>query len=136
MDRGISIHTPVKGATFYYHCFSEIVINFNPHTREGCDLWMQKGEAGKKISIHTPVKGATLVEIRNAWLPTISIHTPVKGATSNLSQNLRQKIISIHTPVKGATFYYHCFSEIVINFNPHTREGCDGRSDKPGYRVP
>ena len=34
----ISIHAPVKGATFFYGDTANAIPNFNPRTREGCDL--------------------------------------------------------------------------------------------------
>ena len=56
----ISIHAPVKGAT--YTSVS------NP--------------SKIKISIHAPVKGATLIQYRVFAATDISIHAPVKGATA------------------------------------------------------
>ena len=58
----ISIHAPVKGATF-------IVIippirrgDFNPRTREGCDAILSpRYVCNDSISIHAPVKGATVL---------------------------------------------------------------------------
>ena len=35
----ISIHAPVKGATFIAITFNYYCFNFNPRTREGCDNW-------------------------------------------------------------------------------------------------
>ena len=57
----ISIHAPVKGATFIY---------LLPPFRNA-------------ISIHAPVKGATFFTNRRQPLIQISIHAPVKGATSD-----------------------------------------------------
>ena len=61
---------------------SKLTTDFNPHTREGCDL------AGVtlyiqfyQISIHTPVKGVTHVPVVSLGPKGISIHTPVKGVT-------------------------------------------------------
>ena len=34
--------------------------------------------------------------------------------------------ISIHAPVKGATIYIASFKSRYKDFNPRTREGCDG----------
>ena len=55
----ISIHAPVKGATY-------------PDA---------DGERGNRISIHAPVKGATDRRMKSLYLDPISIHAPVKGAT-------------------------------------------------------
>ena len=56
----ISIHAPVKGATFIVLALFPVILYFNPRTREGCDL-----------------PGNSLYTLR----PAISIHAPVKGAT-------------------------------------------------------
>ena len=59
-DFWISIHAPVKGATRLSPGTGDGQCDFNPRTREGCDL-----DAGRlvpfyiDISIHAPVKGAT-----------------------------------------------------------------------------
>ena len=58
----ISIHAPVKGATLKHHLFMIAIENFNPRTREGCDLYLGSATPWTKaISIHAPVKGATSV---------------------------------------------------------------------------
>ena len=56
----ISIHAPVKGATWGQITFTGITGDFNPRTREGCDV-QGRAEAAHDfvISIHAPVKGAT-----------------------------------------------------------------------------
>ena len=56
----ISIHAPVKGATFFL--FLKALKGF--------------------ISIHAPVKGATSISFFNDSSILISIHAPVKGATA------------------------------------------------------
>ena len=125
--------------------------NFNPRTREGCDTGTVtglillgiisihapvKGATGNEtidgfkvfiISIHAPVKGATRIFSR-VWKTflQISIHAPVKGATLfRVPARLRRCSISIHAPVKGATIDCLAISQISIDFNPRTREGCD-----------
>ena len=56
----ISIHAPVKGATRLHDYKVEIVWDFNPRTREGCDdITVLKSFYVIFISIHAPVKGAT-----------------------------------------------------------------------------
>ena len=82
----ISIHAPVKGATYlrqtpsgrYWHfnprtregcdvsSSSAISIDmsyFNPRTREGCDVFFPNMQTFSTISIHAPVKGATVVQL-------------------------------------------------------------------------
>ena len=78
----ISIHAPVKGATFS----------------------MSPTNTAIGISIHAPVKGATQGTTFYNSKPRISIHAPVKGATRIQSYiHLARSNISIHAPVKGAT---------------------------------
>ena len=127
--RYISIHAPVKGATLqtFPHgaehfdfnprtregcdvilptVVCSIGLNFNPRTREGCDTpKFQCEDDAAQISIHAPVKGATRCHAVgwNVFL-RISIHAPVKGATSHCQLSKRfPALISIHAPVKGAT---------------------------------
>ena len=72
----ISIHAPVKGATRKdaSSCISSS--NFNPRTREGCDLIGGNDPAYKVvISIHAPVKGATVfIFFNNGFLTFQSTH--------------------------------------------------------------
>ena len=56
----ISIHAPVKGATKAPLKIIMGAINFNPRTREGCDVSKLQEDKEYLISIHAPVKGATV----------------------------------------------------------------------------
>ena len=129
--------------------FFSRITNFNPRTREGCDLLAYLANKYRKISIHAPVKGATGAGVTKITkLIAISIHAPVKGATTVVAispplivyfnprtregcdfQSLDCRdgccIISIHAPVKGATMSKSPFSSSRPDFNPRTREGCD-----------
>ena len=58
--RSISIHAPVKGATIIQTANNKSKLDFNPRTREGCDVQIGHTEHSQStISIHAPVKGAT-----------------------------------------------------------------------------
>ena len=108
----ISIHAPVKGATT--SCLTSAIAtnNFNPRTREGCDIIMPKNSIIRYlISIHAPVKGATrdLRRLEQA-VDVISIHAPVKGATSPGRYIDDERRISIHAPVKGATNQFDAYT--------------------------
>ena len=59
---GVSIHAPVKGATY-----------FN-----------DRNKANRWVSIHAPVKGATMHHHIFDTFLKVSIHAPVKGATLKL----------------------------------------------------
>ena len=86
------------------------MINFNPRTREGCDRQADTF-AG---NILMPAK--------------ISIHAPARGATYlTLDIDKIASLISIHAPARGATrSYYEIIYDKPRDFNPRTREGCDG----------
>ena len=122
----ISIHAPVKGATWrapipryrlqYFNPRSRegsdhqwraarsLPRHFNPRSREGSDINCDICRLSKSlISIHAPVKGATGSSNRTHNQRYISIHAPVKGATVRISADYIVCIISIHAPVKGAT---------------------------------
>ncbi len=73
------------------------------------------------------MKGVTAAAIEAALLDIISIHTPVKGVTEWIEDGISRIGISIHTPVKGVTGLGLIRTLRHRNFNPHTREGCDGR---------
>jgi len=58
---------------------------FNPHTREGCDLYHHKSSRSQdEISIHTPARGVTSVKPINGNACFISIHTPARGVTGGI----------------------------------------------------
>ena len=96
----------MKGATNRDNLLIGSVSNFNPRTREGCDL----------VDTHRPY-----------LIVDISIHAPVKGATSGVGMMIKPEyFISIHAPVKGATDgVVDVRRGVNRNFNPRTREGCD-----------
>ena len=79
--------------------------NFNPRTREGCDVKLLSTLAlARLISIHAPVKGA--IRGQRQWRES-------------------SRDISIHAPVKGAMGPFALASSGTADFNPRTREGCD-----------
>ena len=100
----ISIHTPARGVTTLTRWTASASINFNPHSREGSDLWFARladriyhfnphsregSDAQDRepvlflcISIHTPARGVTLLHVMPPYVSRISIHTPARGVTS------------------------------------------------------
>ena len=83
-DAGISIHAPVRGATFLLPYFDLLIIYFNPRPREGGDDDGYVLDELIDISIHAPVRGATCVVNDGHIDVRISIHAPVRGATNLL----------------------------------------------------
>ena len=103
----ISIHTPTKGVTALANNLADIFPDFNPHSHEGSDRYFFSVVISCIISIHTPTKGVTIADYSSGWVPEISIHTPTKGVTLQV----------IH------------FRKRLKNFNPHSHEGSDCRSN-------
>ncbi len=56
----------------------------------------------------------------------ISIHAPARGATRAPAKRQKIRQISIHAPARGATLQLNSPTSCRQNFNPRTREGCDG----------
>ena len=108
----------------------ELYKNFNPRTREGCDLpFFKIHERQLVISIHAPVKGATFDVLHGrARIRVISIHAPVKGATNLARQPMEQRIDFNPRTREGCDSTVESGSVYTkIHFNPRTREGCDAQ---------
>ena len=100
----ISIHAPVKGATYHLRRSLRLLLYFNPRTREGCDLRL-------RIFCLTSL--------------AISIHAPVKGAT-NHAPLLRYPGQDFNPRTReGCDDILRRFDDADGHFNPRTREGCD-----------
>ena len=71
INKVVSIHAPVKGATFRVMVFLLPAGGFNPRTRKGCDdVIVVVTEVQRKIvSIHAPVKGATRLKFFKVRFP-------------------------------------------------------------------
>ena len=100
----ISIHAPARGATGRLRFIEGVC----------------------RISIHAPARGATCLPQGHIFSCCISIHAPARGATIHQSGNLWVGSISIHAPARGATCSLFASPFQHRNFNPRTREGCDG----------
>ena len=103
--QAISIHAPVKGATANFFRPFHFQQDFNPRTREGCDIKKLQEEVNKlKISIHAPVKGATATH----GIPTqMSIYFNPRTREGCDPRTTTSRSLS------------------TSHFNPRTREGCD-----------
>ena len=78
--------------------------DFNPRTREGCDLNIIYKQIPNLLFQSTHPRRVRLI---NFVIKDIKKH------------------ISIHAPAKGATMEFILITMIILNFNPRTREGCD-----------
>ncbi len=99
--------------------FPEIVLyvqefHFNPHSREGSDDMFVYFHVSSRISIHTPAKGVTLPRTLVIRTLIISIHTPAKGVTKSQLETATESLISIHTPAKGVTFVLLSISSFAV----------------------
>ena len=100
---------------------------FNPHSREGSDLCQFLDAVHRIISIHTPARGVTHCDGSMGRDQHISIHTPARGVTIRIRRRCRKQTISIHTPARGVTRLTLSAAYEISDFNPHSREGSDGR---------
>ena len=121
----VSIHAPVKGATFrWWWCWTTWRC-FNPRAREGRDrAWHlqaacrtgfnPRAREGRDGRNRLPARcrarfnprareGRDALLARISTTARVSIHAPVKGATSVAVGAQRHAGVSIHAPVKGAT---------------------------------
>ena len=83
----------------------QLLVYFNPRSRE----WSDPGELAFPPAVY------------------ISIHSPARGATTNKELGNAIRKISIHAPARGATRKCNYNSKIHQNFNPRSREGSDCR---------
>ena len=122
----ISIHAPARGATHRKICIDAPDENFNPRTREGCDMiyltpsnprcqFQSTHPRGvrphpfdtqklvARISIHAPARGATVIGVQQACGGTFqSTHPRGVRPPTHAIRNLLPAI-SIHAPARGAT---------------------------------
>ena len=77
------------------------------------------------ISIHTTAKVVTLPNGYKCPWSKISIHTTAKVVTVYSIPATKLKVISIHTTAKVVTRVMPGERRIMIDFNPHHREGGD-----------
>ena len=99
----ISIHAPAKGATSLLKHPTTNGYDFNPRTREGCDMAERKS---------------------NTTNSPISIHAPAKGAT-RLCNSVINLLLFQSTHPRRVRQVKYCITRKAVNFNPRTREGCD-----------
>ena len=103
----ISIHTPVKGVTRSWQSTSGKKRNFNPHTREGCDVRPGRRSLAscRHFNPHTR-EGCDLFSVHtcSAYFH-FNPHTREGCDETDAAPHDLGIGISIHTPVKGVTTY-------------------------------
>ena len=91
--------------------------NFNPRTREGCDLTtVNRFDARFDISIHAPVKGAT-PSTTDPPTPACNFNPRTRaGCDPGEAAGAGRPVISIHAPVLGATRWKLAVSALYFGF--------------------
>ena len=131
--------------------------NFNPRTREGCDVPWVKRDRDLLISIHAPAKGATFSSLPTALIASFQSTHPrrvrrlrkIDGAVlADFNPRTREGCdvtvlyFSRHAPKFQSTHPRRVrrrkdvVAVVLKHFNPRTREGCDARYFCKGYRYP
>ena len=129
-------------------CFyPPIMISFNPHTHEGCDLedycakhnlkfqsthprrvWLYINWANKRANVFQSTHP------RRVWPIGCKLEIRVLEFQSTHPRRvwhlfrvafLFHLCVSIHTPTKGVTQHWQYRPKCDNRFNPHTHEGCD-----------
>ena len=146
----VSIHAPLRGATFPLVAVSSTVDGFNPRTPAGCDdREGAKSRSPRPVSIHAPLRGATTTRWTSAPNTTCfnprtpagcdvgcllnsprsflfqSTHPCGVRLLQNQADDCEPQLVSIHAPLRGATFPLVAVSSTVDGFNPRTPAGCD-----------
>ena len=81
MGLAISIHAPVKGATYSRRLTDSVLLYFNPRSREGSDSLHPSGWACRFHFNPRSREGSDGIRRPSQQEFGISIHAPVKGAT-------------------------------------------------------
>ena len=146
VGRYVSIHAPLRGATWRVSSTLPPNTCFNPRTPAGCDRGADVVVGlHEPVSIHAPLRGATGAEIvivgnllfqsthpcgvrqncKVITAPAVSIHAPLRGATPRVDGRSTPGAVSIHAPLRGATRMAHDGQRSHSGFNPRTPAGCD-----------
>ncbi len=144
----VSIHAPLRGATFFrgllralqlgfqstHPCgvrpvavvLPPLLSSFNPRTPAGCDLKIVISAQRSTVSIHAPLRGATSRAPPTPADQYVSIHAPLRGATSQhyRDYDIITKFQSTH-PCGVRPFFLPTQTYTHRRFNPRTPAGCD-----------
>ena len=125
----ISIHAPVKGATWYRADKRRKPFYFNPRTREGCDA--------REV---TDSKSASVFQSTHPWRVRRQSSFCVRDAVLFQSTHPWRVRLPNEKRQKKRILYFNprtregcdkrkwCFRWSALYFNPRTREGCDLRT--------
>ena len=128
----ISIHAPARGATQGDARAVPCPDDFNPRTREGCDVLDPATMQGEQISIHAPARGATsATSTRSASMRDFNPRTPCGVRRDALSTVHRRRDFNPRTPC-GVRLGKNASRRFFDHFNPRTPcgvrrySGCNG----------
>ena len=151
-EHTISIHAPARGATITVDDAGNVMYNFNPRTREGCDVDDSASAAASiPISIHAPARGATVLSPREKrkilnfnprtregcddYPQNFQMYATIFQSTHPRGVRLQSDLKVIAPPGFQSTHPRGVrpssivpASSALIYFNPRTREGCDLRT--------
>ena len=136
LDIRVSIHAPVRGATFLFRCLFQTPTGFNPRPRAGGDADDTHIYAGGLVFQSTPPCGGRHKILSDNPLITLFQSTPPCGGRQGFTSILPPgKNVSIHAPVRGATNRLCMGATTLFCFNPRPRAGGDDISLFPFTRV-
>ena len=125
----ISIHAPAKGATMcIVDCVKQSKFQ-STHPRRVRQGTISRGTARKDFNPRTR-EGCDLIDSYKYAIELLFQSTHPRRVRQSVFQGpLLNVLISIHAPAKGATKQLADFRQDRRNFNPRTREGCDPWAD-------
>ena len=122
----ISIHAPARGATAPASVDVIGLADFNPRTREGCDMrsivrCVHRADFNPRTREGCDACRPPMFKTRSKFQST---HP--RGVRRYVDiYSLFHNFISIHAPARGATHAAPPLTRTWRDFNPRTREGCD-----------
>jgi len=99
----VSIHAPLRGATWMGHADEKMILSFNPRTPAGCDI-LQTEQTAYTISFNprTPAGCDETCQAPTTAIPSFNPRTPA-GCDICLLRHTGRISVSIHAPLRGAT---------------------------------
>ena len=133
LDRRVSIHAPVRGATGRRSGASPWLV-FQSTRPCGARRYAPTGLFPvHQVSIHAPVRGATLVGRKDRNGGHVSIHAPVRGATWGLG--FKGELEGFNPRARaGRDALYSSKYGAGDSFNPRARAGRDMLTGGAGWR--
>ena len=131
----ISIRAPARGATRLLIVCALWMINFNPRSREGSDLWLDFLMIYTTISIRAPARGATVIQIQHL-LRVFNFNPRSREGSDRRRTRKKTFILRNFNPRsrEGSDTTGAFTPAAFFNFNPRSREGSDATA--AGTTIP